>query len=289
MAFGDGTDPTLTELIARYWVPTVFSKNVITHTQSKLVVANSVNTEYRSELRYGATVDIPVTTEPTAAAVVAGTAITVSDVSTTGNTLTVNKWYGTAIEISEVAQVQDWVGYLEKSAISCSYSVAKRVDTDLGALFSSLGGYSTSAYGSDGQELTDDIILVLMQTLDQNDVPEDDRSIICDPSSKSDLLKIDKFVRNDYVRNPVVPTGQFGAVYNMAVKITNNLTAVSSGTGNYGCMLHRDALGLVMQKDPYSQMIPQPLTHRTVFQVKVLYGVGELRDTFGIPFFTRKS
>jgi len=32
MAYNTGTDPTLVELISRYWVPAAFSKNVIDHT-----------------------------------------------------------------------------------------------------------------------------------------------------------------------------------------------------------------------------------------------------------------
>ena len=126
-----------------------------------------------------------------------------------------------------------------------------------------------------------------MQYLDENDVPEDNRVIIADPSSKSDLLNIDKFVRNDYIRGAPVETGQFGTIYNMKVKITNILTAAT--TGNYGVMMHRDAIGLVLQKNPYSQRIPMPWKHMTVYQVKVIYGVGELRDTFGRAFYTRSS
>ena len=155
----------------------------------------------------------------------------------------------------------------------------------MGALFSAL--YSGSTYGADGQTLTDDIILTLMENLDEGDVPEDDRVIICDPSSKVDLLSIDKFVRNDYVRGGPIETGQFGNIYNMKVKITNNLTAAT--TGNYGVMMHRDALGCVIQKEPYSQRIPMPWEHQTVYQVKVIYGVAELRDTFGRSFYTRSS
>jgi len=287
MAYNTGTDPTLTELINRYWVPKVYSKQVIEHTKSKLVVAESVNHDYERELRIGDTVYIPCTTEPSTSDVTPGTQITASDVTTTGKSLTVSNWKGVLTEISEMAKIEDAVGYLNKTAVSQSYAILKAIDTALGALFSGLAG--DSVYGADGQALTDDIILALMEYLDEGDVPEDDRSIITDPSSKVDLLKIDKFVRNDYVRNPVVPTGQFGAIYNMAVKITNNLTAVPSGTGNYGVMMHRDALACVVQKQPYSQMIPEPKYHRFLFQTKVIYGVGELRDTFGRSFYTRKS
>lgn len=260
------------------------------HTKSNLVVASRVNTTYRNNLRDGYKVTIPVMTEATDAAVTPGTKPTPVDIA--GNTpieITVDQWRVSAVEISDMAKIEDHVGYLELAAKSCAYRITKRVDTTLGALFSSLGSYSTSAYGADGQTMTDDIILYCMQYLDEGDVPEDDRCIIIDPSDKVDLLKIDKFVRNDYVRDPVVPTGRFGNIYNMGVYVTNNLTAVSSGTGNYGVMMHRDALGLVIQANPRAQLIPIREEFTTLAMVDIIFGVGELRNTFGIPFYTHKA
>ncbi len=169
---------------------------------------------------------------------------------------------------------------------SQAYRIAKRVDLDLSALFSALS--STSTYGADGQTLTDDIILDIMQTLDEADVPDDGtRVIIGDSSTRVDMLKIDKFVRNDYVRNPAIATGQIGDIYNMKVKITNNLTAAT--TGNYGVMMHKDALGLVIQANPKSEVIPMPWEHRIILQTKIIYGVAEIRDTFGKSFYTHHA
>jgi hypothetical protein len=287
MAYNAGTIPTLAEEITGDFIAPVYSKNVLMHVMSNLVVANAVNTDYRADLKYGNMVYIPVLSEVTTAEVTPGTESTAINAVDTPVSITVNKWRVAAIEESEMMNIEDHVGYLEKAAQSCGYAIAKDIDTTLGAEFDTLGGYSTSGYGSDGQTLTDDIILALMEYLDEGDVPQDDRSLICDPSSKADLLAIDKFIRNDYVRQPVVATGQFGMIYNTKVLITNNLTTAT--TGHYGCMLHRDALGLVVQKDPYSQKIPMPWVHKTKYQTKVIYGVGELRDTFGIPFFTRKA
>lgn len=279
--------PSLANLISEYWVPALYSKKVVEYAQSKLVCADSFNTSYRDDLRVGSVVYIPTTQAASAGAVTYGTELTAGDYSVTGKSVTVDQWYGARTEVSEMANIQDAAGYLETSARACAYEVAKQLDTAIGALFSSLGGYSTSAYGSDGQTLTDDIIIACMETLDEADVPEDDRSIIVDPSSKADLLKIDKFVRNDYVRNPVVPTGVFGNVYNMVVKVTNNLTAAT--TGHYAVMAHRDAIAVIVQKEPYVQKVVHELEHEIVIQVKIIYGVAELRDDFGIPFFTRKS
>ena len=286
MAYNAGTVPTLAEEISGKFVPEIFSKNVIMHTKSNLVVANAVNTEYKSDLKFGYKVHIPVMSEVTAAEVTPGTESTAINAVGTPTSITIDQWRVAAIEESEMMAIEDNVGYLEKAAKSCAYAIAKDVDTKLGTLFSALS--NSSVHGSDGQTLTDDIIIALMEALDEADVPDDDRVIITDPSSKADLLKIDKFVRNDYVRNPVVATGQFGNIYNMKVLITNNLTAVAAGIGNYGVMMHRDALGLVIQENPYVQRIPMPWVHKTKYQVKIIYGVGELRDTFGRAFYTRK-
>ena len=285
MAYNTGTDPTLAEQITGAFIAPVYSKNVIMHTKSSLVVANAVNTDYRKDLVKGYVVNIPVFSEVTVAEVTPGTESTAIDAVGTPVTITVDKWKVAKIEESEMMNIQDHVGYLAKAAESCAYGIAKVIDTDLGALFSALS--SNSRYGSDGQAFSDDIVIGLMEDLDEADVPNDNRVIIGDPSTKADALKIDKFVRNDYVRNPVVATGQFGNIYNMKLLITNNLTAAT--TGNYGVMMHRDAIGLVIQANPYSQRIPMPWLHQTLYQVKVIYGVGELRDSYGKAFYTRSK
>ncbi|MDP2158763.1 MAG: hypothetical protein Q8K68_13765 [Nitrospirota bacterium] len=255
------------------------------HTKSNLVVASRVNTKYRDSIAKGYKVSIPVMAEGTDAEVTPGVVPTPSDLAGTPVSITVDQWRVAAAEISDMADIEDPIGYMNFAAENCSYRISKRVDTKLGSLFPALQG--SSVYGSDGQVLTDEIILALMQTLDEGDVPEDNRSIIADPSSKVDLLGIDKFVRNDYVREPVIPTGRFGNIYNMGVFITNNLTAAT--TGNYAAMLHRDAIGLAIQRNPRSQIVRIPQEFRTLIMVDVIYGVGELRDTFGQAFYSHKS
>lgn len=285
MAYNTGTDPTLAELITAAFIPQKYSKDVIMHTKSVLVVAESVNTDYRNDLSYGYVVNIPVFSAGSDSEITPGTELTPVDSAGTPVTLTVNKWRGIAHEISEMSKIQSYADYFDKCAQSQAYTLAKRVDTDLGALFQYLA--SSSVYGSDGQTFEDNIILELMETLDENDVPTESRVIIGDPSTRVDIFKIDKFIRTDYVRTPAVSSGKIGDIYGMEVKITNNLTAAT--TGNYGVMMHRDALGLVIQANPEAQVIPMPWEHIVKIQTKVIYGVGELRDTFGKAFYTRES
>ena len=286
MAYNTGTDPTLAELITSKNIPQIFSADTIFHTMSNLVVAESVNSTYTNQLTKGSVINLPVLSEVTDSEVTPGTVPTPVDAAGSAVSLTVNKWREASVEISEMADIQDGASYLSNAASSAGYRIAKRIDTDLGALFSTLA--SSSVQGSDGQTLSDNIILAVMEVLDEADVPDDGtRSLIADPSARVDMLKIDKFVRNDYVRNPVVATGQIGEIYNMPVKITNNLTAAT--TGNYGVIMHRDALGLAMQKTPRTRVIPIPQEFRTLVIVDAIYGVGEIRDTFGKAFYTRSS
>jgi len=285
MPYNTGTDPTLAELITAKFIPEKYRKDVIMHTKSALVVADCVNREFQDDLAYGSVVNLPVFSEGSTTEVTPGTEPTPVDGLGTPASLTVNKWYQITHEISKMSKIQSYADYFAAASKSQGYAVAKKIDTDLGALFSALS--SSSVYGSGGQEFSDDIILAIMQTLDEADVPLETRVIIGDPSTHVDILKIDKFIRNDYVRTPAVPSGKIGDIYGMEVRITNNLTAAT--TGNYGVMMHREALGLVIQSEPNAQVIPMPWKFITRLTTDVIYGVGEIRETFGKAFYTHSA
>ena len=285
MAYDGGSDPTLAELITRKFIPEIFSKNVLMHTMSNLVCVNAFNTAYKRDLRKGYKVSIPVFTEGTATEVTPGTEPTAIDASTTAASITVDNWYQAASEISDLIGIEQEADYLAGAAKSCAYIINKKIDTSVGVLFSTLN--ASTVYGADGQSFTDAIFRALVQTLDENDVPDDDRCIVGDPSTKNDLLAVDKFITVDYVKTPVVPFGLFGTLYNAKVYITNNLTATT--TGNYGVYSHRDAIGIVIQKNPRSRVWDMGYKFISKIIVDSAWGADEIRDSFGIPFYTRSK
>lgn len=284
MAYNTGSTPTLATLITNKFVPEIFSADFLMHTKSNLVCVNCFNTNYRNDLRKGYKVSIPVFTEGTATEVTPGTEPTGADASTTSVNITVDNWYYAAAEASELMEIENMADYLKGAAESCSYIISKKIDTSVGALFSSLAG--SSVYGSDGQAFTDDIFRALVQGLDEYDVPDENRVLIGDPSMKSDMLDIDKFISVDYTKQ-TVPTGQFGQLYGAKVYITNNLTAAT--TGNYGVYAHRNAIGIVIQKNPRSRIYDQGYKFLTKIIVDAAWGADEIRDTWGKSFYTRKS
>lgn len=285
MAYDGGSDPTLAELITRKFVPEMFSKDVLMHTKSNLVCVNAFNTSYKKDLKKGYKVSIPVFSEGSATEVTPGTEPTASDLAGTAASITVDNWYQAAAEVSDLIQVESLADYLAGASTSCAYTIEKKIDTSVGVLFSTLN--ASTVYGADGQTFTDAIFRALVENLDTSDVPDESRVLIGDPSTKNDLRAIDKFVSVDYVRTPVVPYGMIGTLYNAKVLITNNLTATT--TGNYGVYAHRDAIGIVIQSNPRSKVYDMGYKFITKIIVDSAWGADEIRDAFGIPFYTRSK
>jgi len=286
MAYNTGTQPTLAELITSKFIPEIFSKDVLMHTMSNLVCGSLFNTSYRNNLKKGYKVSIPVFTEAAVTEVTPGTEPSADDLAGTAVSITVDNWYESTVEISELAEVEQEADYLTGGAKSCSYAVGKKIDTSIGVLFSTLS--TSSVYGSDAQTFTDDIFINLVEALDEADIPDQPRFLITDPSGRADMLKIDKFVRTDYVRE-TVPTGKIGMLYGANVYVTNNLTAVSSGTGNYGVYSHRDAIGVAIQKNPRSRVWDMGYKFVTKIIVDSAWGAAVIRTSFGKAFYTRKA
>ena len=285
MSYNTGSDPTLAELITAAFVPAKFSREVLEHTKSNLVVTDSFTHRFEKDLAFGYTVSIPVTSEITTTEVTPNTEPTAQDATGTPATITVDQWREATVEIPPLAKKEQLADYMAVGAKSASYAISKRIDTTVGALFSTLS--STSSQGADGQAFTDEIFRALVETLDTNDVPDDGRFLIGDPSMKSDLLAIDKFVRQDYINGSPTTNGRFGQLYGAVVKITNNLT--SAGTGNYGVYSHPDAIGVVLQMPPNSNLYVLGWKFITKIIVDAAWGRAELRDNFGKSFYTRSS
>ena len=122
--------------------------------------------------------------------------------------------------------------------------------------------------------------------MDEADIPDENRVLIGDPSTKSDVLDIEKYISVDYTKQ-VVPTGVVVQLYGSKVLITNNLTA--TGTSNYGCYAHRDAIGIAIQEHPRSRIYDMGYKFISKVIVDAAWGADVIRTTFGKSFYTRSS
>ncbi len=270
------------------FVPELFSKNVLAALKNQLVVVPVVNHSYEAELVKGDTLYITRGAVVTASEVTIGTEGVTSDPTTTAITLTVNQYYEAPVTVDYMSRRQSQVDLVALAEGESAYALSKKMDSTLCDLFSALNtaGTTTGVYGTNGSAVTDIVLVACVENLDEADAPEENRVWVFDPSVKADLLKIDKFVKSDYFASDVIPTGGFRKdVYGAPLLVTNNLT--TAGTGNYAVYMHRDALAIAISENLTVDRVDQPLKHQLVINTTALWGVIELRDTFGVPIYTR--
>ena len=264
------------------FVPELWSKKVLDATHTRLVLVPLVDHSWEPELTYGDTMNVGILNTVTATEVTIGTEGIIGDIASGAMVpIVVNQYYEAPVVIGDMTTRQSQVNLLAKAQRESGYAIAKQMDTSIAALFASLN----TVRGTDGTSLTDDLLIASVEEMDEDDVPTDNRVWIFDPSSKADLLKLDKFVRLDYIRTPVVANGQFGDIYGSPIFITNNLAAAT--TGSYGCYLHKEAIAFIGQENNKVDRVPQPLKHQVTINTTALWGVKEMRDTWGVPIYTR--
>lgn len=270
------------------FVPEIWSNLVLESVHSQLVCWDCIDSRWQSDLKKGDTVNLGVTNTVTATEVVVGTKAGSTDPASGSKVaLIVNQWFEAPVDIDYMTIRQSQIDWAAQAQRESAYAVGKKMDTTVATLFSSLGGGTYP--NSDGATLDDDTLLSLVETLDEADVPRDgQRYLIIDPSALVDLLKIDKFIAAQYVNIGAVTNGMVGntPVYACNVRVTNNLVAAT--TGSYGVMMHRQAIAGAAQMEPSWVKEFEDL-HLRRYQTEALWGVKEVRDTFGKAFYTRSA
>lgn len=293
MAWPDDTERMPTDILAGELVPQIWSARVINHVRANLVAINVCDTTWRAQLAKGDKVWIPVMSTLAATDVDPSSTTQVLSaasrgVAETAEYIEIAYWKENPVMIDDSSAQQTQVpALLDLVADNCAYGLEKAIDTTVNTLF---GGLTDTWAGSDGQTFSDDIFIKLIEGLDEADVPRRDRALVVDPSVVADIYKIDKFMSFDYSKNPFATEGYVGRVnaYQTPVYITNNLYGTST-TGAIAALLHKDAIGVVLQSEMKVEKWREPTRHANVINVSCFYGTDVLRSTFGAEFFTRKK
>ncbi len=271
------------------FVPEIWSNLIIDAAKKELVCWDAIDHSWQKDLKLGDTVNIGITNHVTASEVVVGSKGTSKDISTgTKLQLVMNQWYEAPIDIDYMTLRQSQIDWAAQCRGEAEYSIRIKVDSTVADLFPAL--HASSVQGTNGSEVTDDLLIDIMELLDENDVPRDgNRFLIGDPSMIADMMKYDKFVSSLYVQQGAVENGTVAKnhpIYGCNVRVTNNLTAVSPGS--YAVMLHRKAITSALQiETPWLKEFEE--LHQRRYQHEALWGVLEVREEFGIPFYTRKA
>ena len=294
----------VTTTIANNFIPELWSDEVIGAYKSNLVVANLV-TKLSHKGKKGDTIHIPVPARGSASAKAANTQVTLSAATNTVISVSIDQHYEYSKLIEDIAEVQSLASMRKFYTDDAGYALATQVDTKLFSLGEGLQGgtvggsgaaaWETAVIGSNGStaytgnssnaaDITDAGIRRMILTLDNADVPMDNRSLIVPPIAANDMLGISRFTEQQFIGSgDAIRTGKIGQIYGVDVFITSN-APTPAGTDRAGMLLHRDALVLAEQLGVRSQTQYKQEYLGDLFTSDTIYGVAELRNDAGVAF-----
>ena len=294
----------VTTAVANNFIPELWSDEVIGAYKSNLVVANLV-TKLSHKGKKGDTIYIPVPARGSASVKAANTQVTLSAATNTKVTVSIDKHYEYSKLIEDIAEVQALASMRKFYTDDAGYALAKQVDTDLFALAEGLqggtvggtgaaafenaviGGNGSTAYtgnSTNASDITDAGIRRMLLTLDDADVPMDNRVMVVPPICANDMLGINRFTEQQFIGSgDAIKTGKIGQIYGVDIYISSNCPT-PAGTDRAGVLMHKDALVLAEQVGVRSQTQYKQEYLGDLFTSDTIYGVAELRNDAGVAF-----
>jgi len=268
--------------------------------EANIVVAKKIKSIPHDKKVKGDVIHIPDVSELTAQDLAESDSDITGQTVTEGEfTLTINKKKHVSIYIPKHLGAQ-FSKYDMRQAYTpkISYGLAKVMDTDVLALFSTLSqAVGTTADGLNGN-IADALILAAMEKLDVADVDEDERFLLLHARQRSKLLGIDKFVRADAVgdKNERITRRFMGDIYGMGSFYTSLIPVKTAATSpatpvdsHANLLLHRDCLAIAIPQDIDIDYAYIPQKKAWFLSGDELYGVAEFRDVAGVVVFTKTT
>jgi N4-gp56 family major capsid protein len=290
-----GAGSVVTKANAGVFIPELWSDEIIAAYKQNLVMANLVS-KMTFKGKKGDTLHIPKPTRGNAAVKAAATAVTIQADTETEIQVLVNKHYEYSRMIEDITETQALSSLRQFYTADAGYALARQVDTDLIQLGrGAQGGNGTIAYdqaviASDGSTLytggneaaiTDAGIRKVIQTLDDADVPMDNRVLVLPPVARNVMMGLARFTEQAFVGDVgsgnTIRNGEIGNVYGVKVYVSTNCET-ATGDARIGMMFHKDAFVLAEQMGVRAQTQYKQDYLATLFTSDMLYGVKELRD-----------
>lgn len=272
-----------------------------------LVMGNLVNRNYEPELASsGDTVNVPIPAVATSYNINEGTTGTVTlQANSLGNAqIVLNVHAESSFQIPDVTKVLAIPTLLQMYMQPAMIAIATRIEQDLLNLYPNLN--ANTAVGTGAQTMTESVVDAGETALFSALVPESvQKCMVVSAGSYSDLRQISRFTEMDKgIDGQPIASGTLGRLKNFLV-FRSQYTPVVAGT-TYNLGFARDAVALAMRRLPmpmpgtgavaaYAElngygmrivMSYAPNTLAQQFTVDVLYGVGVLRNVFGIQMLS---
>ena len=303
-AMGGAVDNTS----AATFIPEIWSDEVVAAYENSLVLAPLVK-RISMMGKKGDTLNIPAPVRGTATAKAANTAVSIQS-DTEGNVqVLVDKHFEYSRLIEDITATQALSSLRQFYTGDAGYALAKQVDSDLHGLAVNFGNGSgdylntnsvyidattgLTQYAVDtvtaADVFTDAGFRSLIQSMDDADVPFDNRVFVIPPALRNAIMGIDRYVSSDFVSGQAVQNGKIGNIYGIDVYVSTNCVTSETAADNSAntnnlkaaLLIHKDALVLAEQMGVRSQTQYKQEWLSNLYTADQLYGVKTLRPEAG--------
>jgi N4-gp56 family major capsid protein len=310
---GAAGNTALTE--AATFVPEIWSDEIIASYQKNLKMAPLVK-RIAMNGKKGDVIHIPKPTRGDANAKAADTAVTIIANTESELTVTINRHFEYSRLIEDIVEVQALSSLRQFYTEDAGYSLAVQVDNDLHAAGTGFGdggavvfspaatdyqhtgcffndGGTTTQYTDDtlvaGDEFTDAFFRDMIQKLDDNNVPMENRNLIIPPATRNAIMGIDRYVSSDFVSGGTVNSGLIGNLYGVDVYVSANCRTIEAAADNTASsvdtraamLFHTEAVVMAEQLAVRSQTQYKQEYLSTLYTADTLYGVQVYRPEAG--------
>ena len=310
---GAAGNTALTE--AATFVPEIWSDEIIAAYQKNLKMAPLVK-RIAMTGKKGDVIHIPKPTRGDANAKAADTAVTIIANTESELTVTINRHFEYSRLIEDIVEVQALSSLRQFYTEDAGYALAVQVDNDLHAAGTGFGdggaivfspaetdyqhtgcffndGGTTTQYTDDtlvaGDEFTDAFFRDMIQKMDDNNVPMENRNLIIPPATRNAIMGIDRYVSSDFVSGGTVNSGLIGNLYGVDVYVSANCRTIESAADNTvgavdtraALLFHNEAVVMAEQVAVRSQTQYKQEYLSTLYTADTLYGVQVYRPEAG--------
>jgi N4-gp56 family major capsid protein len=299
------------------FIPEIWSDEVIAAYQKNLKLAPLVKRIQMSGKK-GDVIHIPKPTRGSASAKAEATAVTIQANLESELQIAVDRHFEYSRLIEDIVEVQALNSLRQFYTEDAGYQLALKVDTDLhsagtgfgdggsivysgsvaptdyqhtGCFFNDNG--TTTQYTDDtlvsGDDFTDAFFRDMIQKMDDNDVPMENRCLVIPPATRNAIMGIDRYVSSDFVSGQSVNSGLIGNLYGVDIYVSSNCATIEAAGDNTAgtvdtraaLLFHKDAIVMAEQMAVRSQTQYKQEYLSTLYTADTLYGVQVYRPEAG--------
>lgn len=294
----------VTTTTAASFIPEVWSDEIVAAYKKNLVMANLVR-KLSHKGKKGDTINIPMPSRATAQAKAANTLVKIQQDTESNVQVVINKHFEVSRLIEDIVSVQALSSLRRFYTDDAGYALARQTDLDLiqlgrqanngagNAAYAAayIGGDGSTLYTSgspNASALTDVGIRRMIQRMDDNDLPMEDRYLVIPPSARNTLMGIARYTEQSFVgetgANNTIRNGRIGNVYGVEVYVTPNCDT-ATGSARIALLFQKESLVLAEQMGVRTQTQYKQEYLGDLMTADCLYGVQIIRkgDDADVP------